>query len=454
MTKGSGSSASRSSGASRSGSRTPAVISSSRSSNSRMWSQPATAKQIAALKANCNFDGKYYSKGRAGQTIGQSVRNAGSTSVSLTRSVSNQVHPLYDEVLDHLTRQQHASSLATTASTPEAPHEVAPATTPDQIIVLEEGTTMSQLVPVRSTAPAPSITSVVNLASSTMPDATPFAYVPELVTTLLNPLVATMDPSQVRALEKALTIAKGTLAKELTRARNTLVGILRDAPSGVFASPEAAAEEILWNACSADLEQQLMGVTQSRKGRTQPSKVIDELLAQVRHRVELAVIEAQNMVEIAKIQAALPPAPKRGYEPCWGEVTGVKPFGAFVLLPLRRVRPLARLRDAPTQQRALRRGCNVRGQRRPVGVRPRHGQEREGPAQLRPRERGLSMITLWPRAALGTFMIATVAPAPIRGAARVVPPSMPRVQEVMTSSTPTARRRWARRRVVANEVKP
>ena len=30
---------------------------------------------------------------------------------------------------------------------------------------------------------------------------------------------------------------------------------------------------------------------------------------------------------------ALPPAPTRGYEPCWGEVTGVKPFGAFVLLP-------------------------------------------------------------------------------------------------------------------------
>ncbi|MCU0277765.1 MAG: S1 RNA-binding domain-containing protein [Candidatus Nanopelagicales bacterium] len=192
---------------------------------------------------------------------------------------------------------------------------------------------MSQLVPVRSTAPALGITSVVNLASSTMPDATPFAYVPELVPTLLNPLVATMDPSQVRALEKALTIAKGTLAKDLTRARNTLVGILRDAPSGVFASPEAAAEEILWNACSANLEHQLMSVTQSRKGRTHPSKVIDELLAQVRHRVELAVIEAQNMVEIAKIQAALPPAPTRGYEPCWGEVTGVKPFGAFVRLP-------------------------------------------------------------------------------------------------------------------------
>jgi predicted RNA-binding protein with RPS1 domain len=45
------------------------------------------------------------------------------------------------------------------------------------------------------------------------------------------------------------------------------------------------------------------------------------------------MIEATDMVEIAKIQAALPPAPARGYEPCWADVTGVKPFGAFILLP-------------------------------------------------------------------------------------------------------------------------
>jgi hypothetical protein len=284
------------------------------------------------MKAHGNFDGKYYSKGRAGQTIGQSIRSAAGTSRLPADSVSNQAHPLNDEALQHPTRQQHFSSLAAAASTPGAPNEVATTTTPDRSIVLEEGTTMSQLVPVRSTAPEHSITSVVTLASSAVPEATPFAYVPELVTTLLNPLVATSDPSQVRALEKSLTIAKGTLLKDLTRARNTLVGILRDAPSGVFASPEATAEELLWNACSADLEQQLMGVTQSRKGRTQPSKVIDELLAQVRHRVDLALIEARDIVEVEQIRASLPPAPTRGYEPCWGEVTGVKHFGAFVLL--------------------------------------------------------------------------------------------------------------------------
>ncbi|MFD1506075.1 S1 RNA-binding domain-containing protein [Georgenia yuyongxinii] len=192
---------------------------------------------------------------------------------------------------------------------------------------------MSQLSPVRSVAHENSIASVAALSASIAAGSTPFAYVPELVTTLLPPLVESSDPSQVRALEKALTVAKGTLAKSLARARNELVGILREAPSGVFASPKAKADEVLWLACSADLEQQLMHATQSRRGKTQPSKVIDEMLAQVRHRVDLALIEAQDMVEIAKIQAALSPAPARGYEPCWGEVTGVKPFGAFVLLP-------------------------------------------------------------------------------------------------------------------------
>ena len=49
-----------------------------RSTNTRAWSQPATSKQIAALRAHGNYDGKYYSKGRAGQAIGASIRGAGS----------------------------------------------------------------------------------------------------------------------------------------------------------------------------------------------------------------------------------------------------------------------------------------------------------------------------------------------------------------------------------------
>lgn len=332
MAKGYGFSRNRTSTAPGTGPRASTSAFSTSSSNSRMWSQPATAKQIAALKAHGNFDGKYYSKGRAGQTIGQTVRTAGSAASSPTRSASGPFNPLMDAVLDHLTSQRPTPAQAPTASTAEAARAVATKTAPDHYVLLEEGTNMSQLVPVRSVTRAHNIASVVELSTNVTAEARPFGYIPELVSTLLKPLVTTSDPSQVRALEKALTVAKGTLAKSLARARNELIGVLRDAPSGTFASAEAKADEILWSACSADLEDDLMKVTQASNGRTRPSKVIDELLAQVRHRVELARIEAADLVEVAKIQAALPPAATRGYEPCWGEVTGVKPYGAFVTL--------------------------------------------------------------------------------------------------------------------------
>lgn len=44
-----------------------------RQSSSGRWSRSATGKQIAALKSHGNYDGKYYSMGRASQTIGRSI---------------------------------------------------------------------------------------------------------------------------------------------------------------------------------------------------------------------------------------------------------------------------------------------------------------------------------------------------------------------------------------------
>lgn len=328
MAKGSRSAGGRSTASSRGSSRTFVSSSTTRSSNSRMWSEPATARQIAVLKSTGNFDGQYYSKGRAGQTIGQSVRRSDGSQHLTASASSTKFQLLTDEEPQNMTTQRMA---ANTASAAEANSDTTQWVTKDQNIVLEEGNTMSKLTVHHSPAPA-TITSVVATPVTSV-GATPFSYVPELVNTLLQPLVESTPPAQIRALEKALTIAKGTLAKSLTHARNELIGILRGAPSGVIASPEARADEILWSACSADLEQELMVATRTRRGRSHPSKVIDEMLAQVRHRIELAMIEASDMVEVAKIQAALPPASARGYEPCWGEVTGVKQFGAFILLP-------------------------------------------------------------------------------------------------------------------------
>lgn len=58
-----------------------------------MWSQPATARQIAALKSTGTFDGKYYSKGRAGQTIGESVRRGNGSQSKAASSGSTTFHP-------------------------------------------------------------------------------------------------------------------------------------------------------------------------------------------------------------------------------------------------------------------------------------------------------------------------------------------------------------------------
>lgn len=46
--------------------------------SSGRWSRPATGRQIAALKARGNYDGKYYSMGRASQVIGKSAATGSS----------------------------------------------------------------------------------------------------------------------------------------------------------------------------------------------------------------------------------------------------------------------------------------------------------------------------------------------------------------------------------------
>jgi len=99
MAKGSRSAGGRST-ASRGSSGTSAGSSATRSTNSRMWSQPATARQIAALNSTGNFDGKYYSKGRAGQTIGQSVRPATAARARLPAQVAPRSTPSLTKCLN------------------------------------------------------------------------------------------------------------------------------------------------------------------------------------------------------------------------------------------------------------------------------------------------------------------------------------------------------------------
>lgn len=198
----------------------------------------------------------------------------------------------------------------------------------------QKGSAMSQLVPVNDAA-VPNIASVVELSAHVPANVVPFEFIGELERKHLDAVakqVGRSVPAQVRALEKGWAHAKVSMAASFTRAHIELVAILRHAPAGTFASPEATAREMLWNACSANLEKQLLEAAHDAHGTSKPTQVLDEWRAQVDHRIELAKIYAQGQVEVAKTRASLPPAPTRGYEPSWGEVTGLKPFGAFLRL--------------------------------------------------------------------------------------------------------------------------
>lgn len=192
----------------------------------------------------------------------------------------------------------------------------------------EEGNLMSQLTVSRDT-----MANAIDLAASA--STVPFDFIAELERVHLTAVAqqaGSSDPRRVHALEKGWTLAKVNMATTFARAHNTLVAILHEAPAGTFASVEATASEILWNACSADIERMLLETTQRTKGTLKPSHVLDLVLAEVKHRVEMAEIIAKGQVELASIQAATPRTPSHGYTPCWGEVTGVKTFGAFIHL--------------------------------------------------------------------------------------------------------------------------
>ncbi|MCW3159473.1 S1 RNA-binding domain-containing protein [Micropruina sonneratiae] len=308
-----------------------------------MWSQPATPKQIAALKAHGNHDGKYYSKGRAGQTIGESVRSNRTTTGSLIRVMGGQQPPLTRGDFVDQDVIEHARWALERVSYPEA--TITAAAAEHDFAANKKGLPMNQLARVSTS----SVASFVAMSTKVATGVVPFDYIQELETMHMTAVFDQVggDPRQLHNLERAWAIAKIYLSKEFAQAENELIAILREAPSGTFACPETIAQEVLRSACSADLEKALLykahqdqGASRSNqvfdllRGSSRSSQVIDVLYTEVRHRVEMAKIIAHGMVDVAKIKAAVPPAKSTGYRPCWGEVTRVKPsLGAFITLP-------------------------------------------------------------------------------------------------------------------------
>lgn len=296
-----------------------------------MWSHPATAKQIAALRANGNFDGKYYSKGRAGQAIGESARGAESSLTPRFQATATTSRPDPSAIIEGLIGALSDSPSTVLTPPPRIHQGVAITSLPHHHNANQEESAMSQLVAVTN-----NLASFVEPSAAASATAVPFDFVEEMERAHLFAVasqVGVTEPRQVQALERGWAKAKVTMATRFARAQNELVAVLSDMPASTLASPEAAARELLWSACSAELEKTLMEMTKRAKGTTKPSHLLDLLLSEVDHRIEVAMIYAQGQVDVAKIQAVLPPVPTRGYEPCWGEVTGIKPYGAFITLP-------------------------------------------------------------------------------------------------------------------------
>ena len=298
--------------------------------SSGMWGRPATANQIAALKAHGNFDGAYYSMGRASQAISASVQAAGAATAATS---------LLDSLLNQqLSQVEQRISQAVARVEPEY---IVPNSHPITNTT-QENTKMSELVAVTQSA-VPNIAAVVAMSPSASEDAVPFDFIGELEKRHLNVLMANggrANPQTVREIEKGWAVAKVSTMTKFARAQMELVALLSQASGQLTVSPEALAQEMLWNACSPRLEREMMEATLSNHGHKNPTQVIDEWVAEVDHRIELAKMYAASKVELAQIKAASqlntagnPSGVKTKNRSGEGEVTGVKPFGAFIKLP-------------------------------------------------------------------------------------------------------------------------
>lgn len=293
-----------------------------RNTSRGVWSRSATGQQIKVLKATGSYDGKYYSQGRASQSL-----RASSTP---RRQPHSRVIPVIGPVAN--------TTLLIGATDLPA------------YINLPEGDPMSEL----ALGPATQdITKVVALSATAEGQAVPFGFLEELERAHLSGLAkrsGATDPAQVRALETGWAVTKVKMATLFARARSEIIEILEGAPTGTIAAPAAAAQEILWNASSASLEKTLLDAVHGASKDSEPSRVLDEVLAQVQHRIDLAMIYAHGRVNL-ELERSRPLAKTtKPPAPIWGEVTAVKPFGAFVRLPsgeegLLHVSELRRLRN-------------------------------------------------------------------------------------------------------------
>lgn len=283
-----------------------------RAANSRMWSQPATAKQIAALEAHGHHDGKYYSKGRAGQTIGESVRTAGTnggarpprTGISSshdTWSASGNTAPYGSgELLAALNAVKGIVELQHPAS---GARECEDAFLTGEV-VNEDG---------YEVIASPGETLPVSMPTDTRP----YAFLTDLEERHLRTYQSEYgkySPTAVLALVKKWTETKTEIAMMVAQARVDIVAILRDAPAGIVSSPEQLADSLLENAFSTELEERHLRTYLQEYGLYSPYAVLGQITQWVETRIEVATKLAHARVDMARKYA--PPLPEqRALEP-------------------------------------------------------------------------------------------------------------------------------------------
>lgn len=287
-------SSSRAAGSSRGASDSSGGSAARNSANSRMWSQPATARQISALKSHGNFDGKFYSKGRAGQAIGESVRAAG--------SAASAAQPLGGG--SRARRGEHPARITTGG----------PSTGLEPI-----GSALAPLC--GEIAPAPIYTATPHAQAEATPTdvhtgearlgGLSFALFNELKERHLRAFQAEHSSgwgSQLRDEAQEWARLRIRLAGKLTDAHGELVAILAGAPSGAFPNPAAAAWGLLASAFPYGIEEQHLRRFLSEHSSSWGSLLRDEIDNWAKSRIKLAKANARGLVAMLNTQAALAPA--------------------------------------------------------------------------------------------------------------------------------------------------
>lgn len=334
---GSGSSQRSGSGGSSSGQRV---------SNSRMWSQPATARQIAALKANGNFDGNYYSKGRAGQTIGESVRSTAGASGSAFSTPQQRSSPSAALGLNELARI--AEVIGNMLPEPARPESASPRVVVADVVEEAE-------IGRESRRPRGNYADPGGVLSLEFIEALESRHLDDY---RAEHIYGSGDGLRQETGKWAKV--KLQVAKRIAEGHAELVSVLREAPAGVAPVPEAGATALLTHAVSADLEERHLWNFLNEHVYGSASALRKEILSWLENRIAIASTNAQGLIELAHAQNAMrpkspepevsPPAPLESAIPARpslaskplgghegghvlsGNVTSINAYGAHIAL--------------------------------------------------------------------------------------------------------------------------